>query len=369
MSFNIRGFGSGKESKIGDCRKLINREKPDILAIQETKSKNLCNNWVSLLWGSNDFGFIQKDMIGKSGGMLLIWENKEFIAEQTLVDDFFLAVKGIWKNKDCSCYIVNVYGPHDDSNKVKMWDTLESLVGVDGKACVLCGDFNEVRVQEERFNCVFNERRARMFNNFIEKTQLIDIPMGGKKFTRICDNGIKFAKLDRFLVSEKFFQLWEELSVLALERKLSDHCPIILRDRVIDFGPKPINVFDDWLDVEGADQVISSAWNERVEGWRLDIVFRLKLKKVKMALKEWCKDKFGRLDADIADLQNAANNWEKIAESRILSDDKRGEWMDIRKKWLGKEKVKSNMARQKAKGKWILEGDENSKYFYSIIRR
>ncbi|XP_071718200.1 uncharacterized protein [Rutidosis leptorrhynchoides] len=332
MSFNIRGFGSGKDRKIGDFKKLMCREQPWIVALQETKCNTIDEKWVKLISGFDDVGFVQKEKVGKSGGLLLFWDKNDFLAEQVHKDEFYIAVKGKWRGRDEPLIIVNVYGPHDDANKQKLWASLKNFVGQYDVAWVLCGDFNEVREESERQSCVFMEKRAKWFNEFINNAQLIDVPLGGKRFTRICDNGIKFSKLDRFLISEKFNDMWDEVSAIALERKMSDHCPIVLRDRAIDFGPKPIKVFDEWLVVEGAEKIINEAWKAKVSSQRLDCVFRLKLKNVKIALKEWSQRTFGKLDMEIEGLKNEACDWEKMAEDKILTDDERGKWLDIRKK-------------------------------------
>ncbi|GJV25798.1 hypothetical protein Tco_1378493 [Tanacetum coccineum] len=47
------------------------------------------------------------------------------------------------------------------------------------------------------------------------------------------------SKLDRFLVSEGLLMLFPSLSALCLERHLSDHRPIIMREVVADYGPPP----------------------------------------------------------------------------------------------------------------------------------
>ncbi|XP_071688852.1 uncharacterized protein [Rutidosis leptorrhynchoides] len=157
-----------------------------------------------------------------------------------------------------------------------MWSSLENFVCTYDVDWVLCGDYNEVKDKTERQNCEFVEGRATWFNEFIDKTNLIDVSMGGKRFTRICDNCIKFSKLDRFLVSEKFRQSWGDISVMALERKLSDHYPIVLRDMSIDYGLKPIKVFDEWLDLEGLAKIIKDCWDQKFEGTRADCIFRKK---------------------------------------------------------------------------------------------
>ncbi|GJU52791.1 transposon TX1 [Tanacetum coccineum] len=76
---------------------------------------------------------------------------------------------------------------------------------------------------------------------------------------RVSDDGMKFGKLDRFLLNEKFNDLWDNLSVIALDRKLSDHCPIVLKDVKLDFGPKPFRVFNVWMDEPDFMRVVEEA--------------------------------------------------------------------------------------------------------------
>ncbi|XP_071700546.1 uncharacterized protein [Rutidosis leptorrhynchoides] len=189
----------------------------------------------------------------KLGGMLVIWDNNRFKAHSVVSGDFFLAIRGNWVGFGHDSIIVNVYGPHCDARKKKMWEDLEKLVAGVDSGWVLCGNFNEVRDQTDRLNCVFHEARARKFNEFIIRNNLIEIPINGWKFTRISDDGTKFRKLDRFLVSDKFINYWNDLSINVLDRMESDHCPLILRDGVVDFGPKPFKIFDEWLNREGVD--------------------------------------------------------------------------------------------------------------------
>ncbi|XP_071729226.1 uncharacterized protein [Rutidosis leptorrhynchoides] len=243
-----------------------------------------------------------------------------FVVEQAVEGDYCIAVKGKLFRKDSDVVIVNVYGPHRDDKKKKMWDSLDALLSLKYVAWVLCGDFNEVRRVEERQNCAFIERRASLFNEFIDRNGLIKVPLVGKKFTRISDDGLKFSKLDRFLVSDNFVQLWNNLSVIQLDRKLTDHSPILLKNGIDDFGPKPTRVFDAWLEKRGIESVISEAWNRSVSAQKPDVIFRMKLKNVKDHLKQWSIQNYGRLDAELLELIEKSNSWELQAENRTLSD-------------------------------------------------
>ncbi|XP_071728387.1 uncharacterized protein [Rutidosis leptorrhynchoides] len=128
-------------------------------------------------------------------------------------------------------------------------------------------------------------------------------------------------------------------------------------------------VFDAWLDDKEAEQIILSTWAETVTaGPRKDCNFMAKLKKTKAALKLWSDKKFGQLDNDIDNFKNIAQSLEIKAESSSLSEQDLADWKEARKCWFDKEKIKTSMMKQKARVRWILEGDENSKYFHSVIR-
>nr|GEX66411.1 reverse transcriptase domain, reverse transcriptase zinc-binding domain protein [Tanacetum cinerariifolium] len=176
------------------------------------------------------------------------------------------------------------------------------------------------------------------FNTFINSSQLVEIPMGGQKFTRVSDDGLKFRKLDRFLVTEGFKSKQGNLAVVALDRKLFDHCPIVLKDLDVNFGLKPFRVFDIWLKEADTEEVVLRGWNKDVKSSRPDSMY-----------------------------------WELEAESRNLDEVKMSNWIEARRLWLDKEREKISILRQKARVRWDVEGDEYSKIkdethrFYKLI--
>ncbi|XP_071740800.1 uncharacterized protein [Rutidosis leptorrhynchoides] len=192
----------------------------------------------------------------------------------------------------------------------------------------------------DRLNCRFNKVCASRFNDFIDRNFLIEIPINGRRFTRISDNGLKFSKLDRFLVNEKFIDLWDDLSITVLDRRESDHCPLILRDKHIDFGSKPFKVFDEWLNQDGIDRIIIEAWGKCVCSTRKDCIFRDKLKNVKCDLRTWSKGEFGNIDGEIKGLKDEVDKWEVRAEQRGLNDEDIECCLNCRRKWIDKEKSK-----------------------------
>ncbi|KAJ9559863.1 hypothetical protein OSB04_005023 [Centaurea solstitialis] len=171
------------------------------------------------------------------------------------------------------------------------------------------------------------------------------VPMHGKRFTRISDNGSKLSKLDRFLVSNSFGDFWKNLGVKALERKWSDHIPIVLENSKVDYGPSPFKFFNAWLKEDSLEDVVRNAWVIEVRAGNPD----------------------RRLDADIKSFKEEASRLEKKAESDGWVEEEKDQWLEARRSGLELEKKKLEMLRQKAKLKWNLEGDENTKLFHTSV--
>lgn len=138
---------------------------------------------------------------------------------------------------------------------------------------------------------------------------------------------------------------------------------------LMDFGPKPFKFFNAWLEKSDMFDVVKEAWGKSVHGFKSNGVFRDKLKNVKSALREWSKNKYGVLEMEIKKLKEKAIEWEEEAERRRLTEAETVEWLETRKKWIEKDTDKAKMMKQKARFKWDTEGDENSRFFYSLIKR
>ncbi|GKA67938.1 transposon TX1 uncharacterized [Tanacetum coccineum] len=88
--------------------------------------------------------------------------------------------------------------------------------------------------------------RDELLRSMEEKRQLIK-NYKEMRFTRFDNGGLKASKLDRFLVSNSFLNIWDDCSVSVLCRSYSDHCPIMLKVDSRNFRPKPFRIFDKWI--------------------------------------------------------------------------------------------------------------------------
>ncbi|GJV96864.1 RNA-directed DNA polymerase, eukaryota [Tanacetum coccineum] len=84
-------------------------------------------------------------------------------------------------------------------------------------------DINVVSSNDDILNTQVNIKETNEFINFINERRLAEIPMGGRKFTRVSNDGMKFSMLGRLLLNDDFNNTWGNFSVIALDMKLLDH--------------------------------------------------------------------------------------------------------------------------------------------------
>nr|GEU87648.1 RNA-directed DNA polymerase, eukaryota [Tanacetum cinerariifolium] len=134
---------------------------------------------------------------------------------------------------------VAVYAPQDLARKIALWESIINLLNNWDGISITMGDFNEVREAGEHFGSCYNERHSDIFNNFIARASLNDVPLGGYKFTWTDKWGSKMSKIDRFLVSDMIYETFPTTSCVILEKGIPDHRPILMKEMVPDFGPTP----------------------------------------------------------------------------------------------------------------------------------
>ncbi|GKE51058.1 RNA-directed DNA polymerase, eukaryota, partial [Tanacetum coccineum] len=139
--------------------------------------------------------------------------------------------------------IVVVYAPHDVRDKRLLWDYLSHVSNQWAGEVVMMGDFNKVRYKSDRFGSNFNAHGADIFNNFIINAGLEEVPLGGSAYTWCHKSASKMSKLDRFLILENLLNTCPNISAITLDRFLSDHRPILLREASFDYGPTPFWFF------------------------------------------------------------------------------------------------------------------------------
>jgi len=66
---------------------------------------------------------------------------------------------------------------------------------------------------------------------------------------------------------------------------VSDHCAIVVKSSIMDWGPKPFRTFDVWQHVEGFNDVVRNAWEASTSRGNSLEGLKDKLKRVKVEVK------------------------------------------------------------------------------------
>ena len=263
-----------------------------------------------------------------------------------------------------------MYAPQQAAQKKILWDYILLILGRWNGEIIIMGDFNEVRFSKERRGSCFNPYSARFYDKFITDSGLVDIPLDGYSFTWSHSTAFKMSKLDRFLISDGIFSLFPSITANCLDRHLSDHRPILLREVHVDFGPTPFRFYHSWLDLVGFDEMIKKSWCSFSHSDSNSMIrFMKKLRDLKRIIRGWIKNKKlenSRLKSSIvADLGAI----DKALDSGSTDDTLGLYRLDLKRQLLGINNSESKEFYQKSKIKWAIEGDENSKFFHGIINK
>lgn len=147
ISWNIRGLGD--RTKRRSIKELISKEKPDVVILQEVKRESICALMISAIWGVRykDWAFLPS--IGKSEGILIIWDVRVMKALNCISGNFLLSLR-METSAGESWWLTGVYGPCKYMDRNDFWEELAALYGLCGDKWCIAGDFNTVRFSSEK---------------------------------------------------------------------------------------------------------------------------------------------------------------------------------------------------------------------------
>ncbi|GJT58172.1 zinc finger, CCHC-type containing protein [Tanacetum coccineum] len=224
-----------------------------------------------------------------------------------------------------------------------VWDPslfIKDNVTISDSFLPIRGDFNEVRCEQEIFGTTFNVLGANAFNHFITMAGLVDLTL----------------------------EVFPSLFAICLDRHLSDHRPILMRELDVDYGLILFRIYHSWFSKAGFDKLVEESWKILIflESNSI-ILLKKKFQALKTSSKIWCKEDKQRLDVSKSSIQSRLSNLDKMIDQGKGNEGLVNERSTLLKELQDLNASASLDMAQKAKIRWSIERDENSKYFHGII--
>ncbi|XP_020693255.1 uncharacterized protein LOC110107353 [Dendrobium catenatum] len=318
-----------------------------------------------------DWEFIFEPAIGNAGGILVLWKNA------------FISFHSFFKTNQCimgkvcgvnglSLEVAVVYANKDRYIRNQVWEDISKTHNMDAPLLV-GGDFNCIMSQEDKKGgkAFHFSGAAGDMGNFMAANGLVDPGFLGPAYTWTNNKDARsriFSRLDHFLISSSILDSFQGLKVRHLTRLASDHCPILCS-----FQSEVRRSYSHWIKFEDVWASLPKAWQLVWDKWKVDdegneaCKLNKKCQRTLKALFFWSKNKVKMLNQLKEELDK------EIKELQELECLPSG--LTVIQEEALKYKVQllnSTLARlmlwwkQRAKVRWIEEGDGNTRFFHSM---
>uniref|UniRef100_A0A803PKP9 CCHC-type domain-containing protein n=1 Tax=Cannabis sativa TaxID=3483 RepID=A0A803PKP9_CANSA len=339
-----------------DQGEMISHKKPNFVFLCEIKCQKTKVDGLARLLGFD--GVFTVDAIGLSGGLALLWKNKEdgsLLGYSNNHIDIIVhsAQAGDWR-------LTGLYGEPNRSRRHETWNLLRTLATRSTLPWCIIGDTNNiVRHEEKRGGKPYPQRLLTGFNEALQQCNLHDVELQGHPFTwekgRGSNNWIE-VRLDRALATSAWFQVFPQATLLNLDYSCSDHAALFLEPMVPPvFTPNHRFRFENtWLKEPLCAEIVKECWEN---GHHLDLTGKLKLCAEK--LKVWGKEITGTLNHIIKDYKKQLKKLQGRRDDNYVQV-----YNEVKKKLFKAIDQRESYWKQRAKQFWLREGDQNSSYFH-----
>ncbi|KAH7684024.1 RNA-directed DNA polymerase protein [Dioscorea alata] len=365
LSWNVRGLG--RSSKCHFVKEFILSSHADILCLQESKLQEIhISTWKSI-GGSrlNTFDFILA--IGSAGGIILAWDSSQVVGTLLHKRSFSITLEFTNQSDNTIWACTGVYGPSSRPLKDDFRNELRTIGNLHSLPWVICGDFNLQFTSNDKNKGDLHAREIVTSQNLLNDLNLVDPPLHGRRFT--WSNGqadSTWVRLDRFLYSHNWTQLFPRSIQSALPRIGSNHSPICLDFGNHLFRPRIFHLDKSWYSNPQLENLIQDWWSAPNLFGCGAFILSKKLLLLKRNLRSWAKENITSLNILKLNLLDELNSLDTANECRDLTAVESDRLSLIRSELSNKLKQEEIYWKQRSRITWLKEGDCNTKFFHMM---
>ena len=208
-------------------------------------------------------GYHAVNATGRSGGIVIAWNEGVYDKEDMWEGQFVVAVKLSRRSDGLKVVVASVYGPVYANRRGRLWEELDDVVSrFDGTPLLFGGDFNVTLDAEDRPDGTGGcDQGSEEFWAFLARAALQEMGPQDCNYTWRSEAGPSYrSRLDRFLCSVELLEWFSGADVRALPRPISDHCPIIWQTHEGLGRTTYFKMDKSWLRERGFKEEIMEVW-------------------------------------------------------------------------------------------------------------
>ncbi|XP_074342276.1 uncharacterized protein LOC141679766 [Apium graveolens] len=356
LSWNCRGVG--RPRKVQFLFNIVRQEQPYLVFLCETIAVKSKLEYVQNKLGYE--GLFVVDPVGRSGGIALLWKEKEQVDilgfSQHHID---ARVKG---DNTIEWRLTGVYGEPDRLQRHKTWDLLRNLARDANLPWCVIGDINNVMCLEEKVGGdPYPTWLMEGFSAALQDAGLTDLPLTGHQFTWERNRGkIDWmeVRLDRALITDDWVNSFPLAKLYNLEGAPSDHSALLLVPQTKLRRQKPYRFkFENAWNTEPMCELLVR------DGWESNPLLNVqeKIKICGESLSIWGKEITGNFSGRIKECKKELKRFRGGKDAWTI-----GKYAEARERLNLIYNQREVFWRQRSKQLWLSAGDKNSRYFHRV---
>lgn len=176
------------------------------------------------------------------------------------------------------------------------------------------------------------------------------------------------SNLDRFLILEGLLAIFPHLLAICFDRNLSYYRPILMRELCSDYGAIPFRLFHSWFQMDGFDKMVEETWkNMNIVDDNGLIRLNKKLQFLKLKLRFLIKNAKTERILEKDNILNKLIEIDRLLDHGGTNTEVLNQRMELMKSLNELNSLEASEAAQKAKVRWSIKGNENTKYFHGVL--